>query len=102
MPKRITLSRAKGWKKPLGAVVCSRPGKWGNPFYADNNPKSPGDPFWVKTKAEAVQLFREHVQHDPVLRKLIVTELRGKDLCCWCKEGEPCHVDVYLEIANSL
>ena len=27
-------------------------------------------------------------------------ELRGKDLACWCKEGEPCHADVLLELAN--
>lgn len=27
--------------------------------------------------------------------------LRGKNLACWCKPGEPCHADVLLEIANS-
>lgn len=27
-------------------------------------------------------------------------ELRGKNLACWCKPGEPCHVDVLLELAN--
>lgn len=27
-------------------------------------------------------------------------ELRGHDLGCWCKPGEPCHADVLLEIAN--
>jgi hypothetical protein len=26
--------------------------------------------------------------------------LRGKNLACWCKPGEPCHADVLLEIAN--
>ena len=31
-PKRIQLSRTKGWRKPEGAVVVSRPTKWGNPF----------------------------------------------------------------------
>jgi hypothetical protein len=30
----------------------------------------------------------------------IVKELRGKNLACWCKLGEPCHADVLLEIAN--
>jgi hypothetical protein len=34
MPKRIQLRRAKGWKKPAGAVVVARPTKWGNPFKA--------------------------------------------------------------------
>lgn len=32
MPDRIQLSRAKGWRKPGGAVVVARPGKWGNPW----------------------------------------------------------------------
>lgn len=26
--------------------------------------------------------------------------LGGKDLCCWCPEGDPCHADVLLEVAN--
>jgi hypothetical protein len=26
--------------------------------------------------------------------------LRGKNLACFCKVGEPCHADVLLEIAN--
>lgn len=26
--------------------------------------------------------------------------LRGKDLVCWCKECDPCHADVLLELAN--
>lgn len=30
----------------------------------------------------------------------IKKELAGKNLSCWCKVGEPCHVDVLLEIAN--
>ena len=27
-------------------------------------------------------------------------ELRGKDLACWCKIGEPCHADILIELAN--
>lgn len=32
MPKRIQLQRVKGWRKPEGAIVVSRPTRWGNPF----------------------------------------------------------------------
>jgi hypothetical protein len=32
MPERIQLRRTKGYRKPEGAVVVSRPSKWGNPF----------------------------------------------------------------------
>ena len=27
-------------------------------------------------------------------------ELRGRNLACWCKQGEPCHADVLLRVAN--
>jgi hypothetical protein len=30
----------------------------------------------------------------------ILTELRGKDLMCWCPLDSPCHADVLLELAN--
>jgi hypothetical protein len=26
--------------------------------------------------------------------------LEGKNLACFCKESEPCHADVLLELAN--
>lgn len=32
MPERIQLRRVAGWRKPEGAIVVSRPSKWGNPF----------------------------------------------------------------------
>lgn len=35
MPDRIRLSRAKGWRLPAGAVVVSRPSRWGNPWKAE-------------------------------------------------------------------
>jgi hypothetical protein len=27
-------------------------------------------------------------------------DLRGKNLACWCKIGEPCHGDFLLKLAN--
>lgn len=44
-PTRITLSRAKGWRKPEGAIVVSRPSIWGNPW-------KPGNPgmFWLPNR----------------------------------------------------
>jgi hypothetical protein len=32
MPERIQLRRVAGWRLPEGAVVVSRPNRWGNPF----------------------------------------------------------------------
>ena len=95
MPVRIQLRRTKGWRLPAGAVIVSRPTKWGNPYpvgSADLNgmPMSP---------ERAIERYRfallENEMHDE-----IEAELRGKDLACWCKPGDACHADVLLEIAN--
>ena len=96
-PRRIQLRRTKGWRKPAGAVVVSRPSKWGNPI-------SIGDVINGKfvDRKGAVEAYRMHLWtfHGEKLRESLDKELRGKDLACWCKPGEPCHADVLLEVAN--
>lgn len=96
-PQRITLSRAKGWKMPENTVVVARPSMWGNPFRV-------GD-FGIPDQAAAVQRYGEWldgrvVGPEPHLIDHIRTRLRGKNLACWCKPGQPCHADVLLELAN--
>ena len=92
MPKRIQLSRKKGWRKPEKTVVVSRPSKWGNPYQV----KDSGTPYL------AVKMYREHLgkTSSAALLESIKQTLQGKDLACWCPLGEPCHADVLLEIAN--
>lgn len=96
-PRRIRLSRAKGWRKPEGAVTVSRPSKWGNPFKIGAS----------LDRAAAVQLYREYLAEHPELVEAARRELAGRDLACWCPlEDEhgnrmPCHADVLLEVANS-
>jgi hypothetical protein len=106
-PQRIQLSRKKGWRKPEGAVVVSRPSKWGNPFAvhsAEIVVHPDGRDWWCPgggARLVAVELFR-----DQVLPTLDLTTLQNRDLACWCPledaEGNrvPCHADVLLEIAN--
>lgn len=90
-PKRIQLQRRKGWRKPGGAVVVSRPSAWGNPFKVGTH---------ARDKAEAVAMYRTWIDQNSMLRDAARRILGGKDLCCWCGPG-PCHADVLLEIANS-
>lgn len=60
------------------------------------------------TREECVALFREYVTGELDMLEYrhkssvdeIRAELAGKDLACWCKPDEPCHVDVLLELAN--
>lgn len=90
-PVRMQLRRTRGWRKPEGAVVVSRPSRWGNPWRV-----GPG-----LSAAEAAERYREWVEADPQRVAEIRRELAGRDLCCWCPPGQPCHGDVLLEIANS-
>jgi len=108
-PVRLRRSRAKGWRKPPGAVIVDRTTPWGNPFRA-------GDPG-VPDRAEAVRLFRAAVlgftsngsfckpqaHPDSYIGRIIrdaPVRLRGRDLICWCPLDAPCHADVLLELAN--
>jgi hypothetical protein len=102
-PRRIQLSRAKGWKMPPNTVKVDRTTKWGNPFKATDTyctgPKQ-GQQAGV---AGAVQAFRNALVNDLKRGKTARPQLdllRGKNLACWCKLGEPCHADVLLELAN--
>lgn len=106
-PRRIRLSRAKGWRKPEGAVVVARPSRWGNPFrIGDRWGEGDGDVYVeviVKDAEKAVAMFRDMLRYP--LRPYpsdaeIVAALRGLDLCCWCPLDAPCHADVLLERAN--
>lgn len=104
MPERITLSRAKGFRMPPNTVKVDRSTKWGNPFqigkmYCTGR----GDTYREEpiTAMSAVAHFREMLGQHPRNYPTSLLPLRGKNLACWCKPGEPCHADVLLEIANN-
>lgn len=111
MPKRIQRKRTKGWRMPENTVYVGRPTKWGNPFKVGGTVKNHfGKEFKIETKEGAINCYKNLVltRLNPgfifgqeLLMKADVSELRGKDLACWCKEGDPCHADHLLELANS-
>lgn len=114
-PVRLRLSRAKGFQLRIlslfangkEAVSVARPAKWGNPFRIG----------WIRATGSgldyreeqipdaetAVRFFREMIEESDrnyPSNAEIRAQLRGKNLACWCKPGEPCHADVLLDIAN--
>lgn len=120
MPERLQLSRRRGYRKPEGAVVVSRPSKWGNPFTVawhravEAELGAPPKPE-AEVRAGLVTAFRSvvlhlsdsgfwgMVDHQAVLairEGLERGELTGKNLACWCPLDQPCHADVLLAIAN--
>jgi hypothetical protein len=107
-PHRVQRSRAKGWRMPENAVCVSRPSKWSNPYIVTQTRNGQwwidccGDmagPFSSKSDAAAQAVAEFRVEVSP-LHADIRSELRGKNLACWCALNEPCHADVLLELAN--
>lgn len=140
-PRRIQLSRAKGWRMPANTVKVSRGRgmRWGNPFDL-----SASAHCWTALalgfkadkagrRAASVELYRRWlvagapaavacglaVSHSEDTRMEMIVEapaitagppptveeirqhLAGKDLACWCPlDGQPCHADVLLQLAN--
>lgn len=96
MIERIQRKRTKGWKMPENTVYVGRPTIWGNVYRAGT--------FKGMTAADAVEMFKkrleENIYPDAVHINRCIELLRGKNLACWCKVGDPCHADVLLEIAN--
>ncbi|WP_173087344.1 DUF4326 domain-containing protein [Devosia sp. 1635] len=113
-PVRVQLSRKKGWRMPPNTVKVCRPSMFGNPFIHTD-------------VAEAVKAYRElcsggtksfemgpgklqfadnchpntlHWAFPDWLKKEGLSQIRGKNLACWCPLNKPCHADVLLELAN--
>ena len=98
VPKRIQRKRTAGWRMPEGAIYVGRPGRYGNPYIVGDLYNGGGN----IGQGEAVDLFRRALLECRL--QFVVAEvrrvLRGHDLACWCKPGDPCHADVLLELAN--
>jgi len=111
-PKRIQLSRRKGWRLPPNTVNVARPSKWGNPFRVQRSGKgwcvvrpNGTETCEFETRLEAarcaVDLFGYWLDtpHGLALCDHL-PDLRGKKLACWCKLSEPCHADALIALAN--
>ena len=106
-PRRIQLSRAKGWRMPENTVRVDRSTIWGNPFIvsptARAGSRSGATFICVPTVEDAVECYREMLTAPGDVGDALrgaLPSLSGKNLACWCKPGAPCHADVLLEIAN--
>lgn len=105
-PQRIQLSRRKGFRlqevsralNGLPARAVTRPGIYGNPFRVGRD----------GTAAECVARYRADIEkvlrggvglHQVVIRQML-RDIRGMNLACHCKPGDPCHADVLIDLAN--
>ena len=110
MPERIQLRRAKGWKMPANTAKVDRTTKWGNPCVVGKHGTKAVCVQWHSLalrgmtvmgmkKPDATWLSDSLTEYAAMVKRDI-NELRGKNLACWCKPGEPCHADALLSLAN--
>ena len=125
-PRRIQRRRTRGWSlaaataNPLGAVIVSRPSRFGNPFTIQQAVEAEmGDPRsacaanyreWLRVGTEGgwyeetYRIGRQVFDRRRILAELHL--LRGKDLACTCPLPEPgqpdhCHGAVLLRLART-
>lgn len=118
-PTRLQRRRTPGYNMQaeslalngLECVSVTRPGKWGNPFLIEAH-KGDVEREWAgygvynpatiqsECAKRAVAQYRRWLKNEILYNALSLESLRGKNLACFCKIGEPCHADVLLEFAN--
>jgi hypothetical protein len=98
---------------PAGAVSITRPGKFGNPFTEAGCLDAGFQGTDDEIRARCVGAFAawlgpnwrinwcgaESERRRQAILDALPT-LAGKDLACFCPEGQPCHGDVLLRLAN--
>lgn len=100
MPKRVQRKRVKGWTKPDGCVYVGRGSKWGNPYVVGGVYPSMTGTMNPITLDESLYRYEVYVNSHIKLGYLNLSELKGKDLMCWCSLSQKCHADILLELAN--
>jgi hypothetical protein len=97
IPQRIQLQRTKGWRMPPNTVKVDRTTRWGNPYKVRPAETAGGVTIpAIETVAQAVELYRGHLEACLKMNPDYLAPLRGKNLACWCRIGDPCHGDVLI------
>jgi Domain of unknown function (DUF4326) len=126
-PVRVQRKRTMGWKMPENTVSVCRPTKWGNPFKIEINEISIKDPVtnsWVfltygdidytvwlyemlfKADIQWVNYYELRLKHTIFqhwhdhFTMLKLSELKGKNLACFCSLNHLCHADFLLKTVN--
>ena len=89
---------------PPNTVKVDRTTRWGNPFTVGMRIQArPEWPIAVLFSAhDCVDCYASFLDHrvGQRFRTDVISELRGKNLACWCALDAPCHADVLLDLAN--
>jgi len=112
-PKRIQRRRTKGWRMPPNTVSVTRPGRWGNPYRmgpqylleagldlrkANVGEDQETEDWLPYAYTLLLHDFRKYALNRLKAEPDWLEPLRGKNLACYCRDSDPCHADVLLEI----
>lgn len=112
-PKRIQLSRTKGWRMPDNTIKVDRTTSFGNPYRVgltvdpvmlrqwDWRFSPEGKDIVCGDNTEAAARFHHCLLWDGASHDLVRRHLGGKNLACWCPLDQACHADALLWLANS-
>lgn len=100
-PARLSHYPRRDGKLPQGARYVARPSRWRNEHLVQTvgRCKLCGADH---TAAEAVALYRRDLPTGDALATLLDPLRDAEYLACACKPGEPCHVDVLLELLEEV
>lgn len=135
-PLRLQIKRTKGFRlvspNNLPIVMVTRPGVFGNPFFSGMDPframrildgnhlagSYAVDFDGLLSVSKAIECYTRLIESHPPFKQKIQTDLRGKNLACYCKlcekhkdgkpfdvdcpDCEPCHSDILGKIAGGL
>ena len=79
--------------------------KWGNPFKVAKAGEAPKpnliDPVkGTYTLNEALGLYREYLDTNGLIND--ISELKSKNLGCFCPQDSPCHAKILADLANTM
>ena len=97
-PIEVQRKREKGYRHPENTKSVARPGLWGNPHIVGKDDCGDSKTAAIRFEHDLIALVLKDREGVPLLKRL--PELRGKNLSCFCKLGEPCHRSVLIEYAN--
>ena len=86
---------------PANTVKVDRSTRWGNPLRVrpDYSAAQAVADYARWLEGRALRGLAHPAQAPPTANA-IKGALRGRNLACWCRLGEPCHADILLRIAN--
>ncbi len=114
-PIRIQRKRTKGWKMPPNTIYVGRPTLYGNPWqgpdavvayrrFVEQMVRGAVSVRAIMKGLDLRLVFERPLREWKRLRYFILLQ-RGKrfsdvSYMCWCPLDEPCHADVWVELAN--